>query len=235
MKTLLMLGIVLALALTALAYPTLSGPTGLLTVPTAAVAPGGQFQLAADLQYVDGTDELVPLRALYGIGEKFEVGFTYLPEVNDANDTWGVNGKYVLPYTLGGAAWAIGAAYSDSDNVSTIGASLSATKEFAQGFKGTAALLYADRDVDEVAGSNPDIAAQVGDEDNHWAVALGAQATLDNGLTVIGEYVNALPGGSLNAAIRYPVTAATTVQLGFIGDTSETTLGFTHTFGGSAK
>lgn len=228
MKQLLLAGVVLTLATSALAYPTLAGPTGLLTVPTAAVAPAGQLQAAVDLQYV-GNDELYPMRAVYGINGNWEAGATFVTgEATGDDDIWGINAKYVLPAHLGGADWAIGAAYTDSDNVSTTAAYLAATKAFDETLAGTAALLWSDDDVDE------EINDQTGDDDSDFALAIGVQADLDNGLTLIGEYVNILPGASLNFAARYPLTDALTAQLGFVGDTSDTTLGINYAFGGSA-
>jgi len=226
MKKMLVLGIAVALACAAYAYPTLSGPTGLLTVPTAAVAPAGQFQFAADMQ---GADDVFPIRALYGFGGNFEIGANFITGNGLEDDVWGINAKYALPYTFGDAAWGVGALYQDSDSASTIGAYLSLTKEFEKNFSGTASLMYSDVDFDD-----EEFATQV-EDDSNWAFALGAQATLDNGLTLIGEYVNSLPGGSLNAAARYPLTDALTAQVGFVNDLSNVTIGFNYVFGGSAE
>lgn len=229
MKKMLVLGIALALACAAYAYPTLAGPTGLLTVPTAAVAPAGQFQAAIDLQYI-GSDELYPIRALYGFNGNLEFGATYFTgEATGDDNVWGINAKYALPANFLGADWAVGAAYQDSDNVSTTAAYLAATKAFEETFTGTAALLWSDDDVDEVT------TAGQSDDDSDFALAVGVQANLDNGLSLIGEYVNTLPGASLNFAARYPLTDALTAQLGFVGDTSDTTLGINYAFGGSAE
>lgn len=96
MKQLIVLGIAVALACAVQAYPTLTGPTGLATLPTAAVAPAGQLQLAADY-YDTEIESTIPVRVLYGIGDNFEIGATYVSfELNG----WGINGKWLTPLTL---------------------------------------------------------------------------------------------------------------------------------------
>jgi len=216
MKKLLVLGMVLTLACAAFAtYPTLNGPTGLVLVPTAAVAPAGQFQVAADWAYAFGDDDaLIPVRVLYGINDQFEIGAIYMTAESSDSTAFGVNGKYVLPFTAGDAAWAVGASFIDPENGdSSFGATLSVTKAYTEGFNGTATLLW--------------------DENNEFALGLGAEAALGNGLTLVGEYINSLPGAELNMAARYPLTDALTAQVGFVFNTSSPFLGAAYTFGGA--
>lgn len=218
MKKLLVLGFALALACAAYAYPTLNGPTGLIFVPTAAVAPAGQFQVALDWAYISSFDDAdMLLRGLYGINDQFEIGAAFSNnEDGDLGNTFGVNAKYVLPFTAGDAAWAVGASFFDpEDGDSSFGATLSATKAFTEGFAGTASLLW--------------------DENNEFALGIGAEATLDSGLTLVGEYVNFLPSAEINMAARYPITDALTAQLGFAFDTESTFIGAMYAFGGAAE
>ena len=133
MKKLFTLGIALAFACAAYAYPTLTGPTGLATLPTAAVAPAGQLQIAADYYDTEG-DSTIPLRVLYGVGGNLEFGLLYafsnqsmVLEVEDdfaltfdADNTWGLNAKYALPVDLAGFQFAAGAQYLTSDFAVTV-------------------------------------------------------------------------------------------------------------------
>jgi hypothetical protein len=220
MKKLLILGIAAAMACAAYAYPTLGGPTGLVTVPTAAVAPAGQLDLAADWFYAGGgVSATLPLRVLYGIGDQFEIGASYINTEGDDTNPWSINAKYALPVNLVGADVALGATYTNTDsdfvdNFITVYAA--ATKELQDNLFGTLALQY-------------------DDETSDFALGLGAQTTLDSGLTLIGEYVNALPGASLSFAARYPFTEALTGQLGFVSDTESTFIGLNYAFDTAAK
>ena len=110
MKKMLILGIAVAIACAAHAYPTLTGPTGLATLPTAAVAPAGQFQLAADWFDTEDTvgDTTIPVRLLYGFGGNFEFGATY---ISSELSGFGLNAKWLTPLTLAGFDWALGAQY----------------------------------------------------------------------------------------------------------------------------
>ncbi|MHB0938151.1 MAG: hypothetical protein ACYDCO_03945 [Armatimonadota bacterium] len=215
MKKLFVLGFAVALACAAYAYPTLNGPTGLVFVPTAAVAPAGQLQVALDWAYFsDFEDADIPLRVLYGINDQFEIGAAYFSQEGNEDNAFGINGKFVLPFTAGDAAWAVGASFFDSDDDdSSFGLSLSATKAFTEGFAGTAALLW--------------------DEDDEFALGIGAEANFDSGLTLVGEYINFLPSAELNMAARYPITEALTAQLGFAFDTEATFIGAMYAFGGA--
>jgi len=230
MKKLLILGIALALACAAYAYPTLSGPTGLVTVPTAAVAPAGQFQASMDWWYIfNDNDAVIPIRVLYGINDQLEVGAAFFTAEGSDSDAFGVNAKYVLPFGAGDAEWAVGASFIDPDDGdSSFGASLSATKAFTETFSGTAALLFSEDSMGFLSDLN-------NNSDNDFALAVGGEAMLDSGLTVVGEYVNFLPTASISMAARYPLTAALTAQLGFVFNTSSSFIGFDYAFGGAAE
>ena len=141
MKKLFILGFAAALACAAYAYPTLvTGQTGLITVPTAAVAPAGQFQVAMDWFYTFADDDaIIPIRVLYGINNQFEIGASFLTAEGSDSDAFGINAKYVLPFALGDADWAVGAAFIDpEDGDSSFSASLTATRAFSENFNGTA-------------------------------------------------------------------------------------------------
>lgn len=131
MKRILTLGIaaaIFAFGSMALAYPTLTGPTGQAVIPTALVALPG-FTLAADYQKLeDGA--AYPIRVLFALGSGAELGGAYEPTNNDAlitdararldpaltrttvhpDHAWGVNAKIATMKFLGGAS-ALGAQY----------------------------------------------------------------------------------------------------------------------------
>lgn len=229
MKKLFILGIVMALACAVYAYPTLGGPSGLVTIPTASITPTGQWQVAADAWTIgfsgsfgfitpsqaifgEGTDSTYPIRANYGLNSKLELGGGIVAsDVTGSGLDWQFNAKYLLPFTAGAASWAVGGELLGGHEIdSSFNAYLAATKAF-EGVQGTAALLW-------------------DDENSDLALGLGAQTTLDK-LTLIGEYVNDLPGSTLSFAARYPLTPAMTAQIGFVGDLSDNFIGLNYTFG----
>ena len=219
MKKLFILGFAVALACAAYAYPTLTGPTGLVIVPTAAVVPAGQLQVSMDWWYTfANTDAIIPVRVMYGLNDQFEIGAAYITSEFGDSDVLGLNAKFVLPFTAADAAWAVGASYLDAeDGDSSFGASLSVTKAFTENFNGTAALLWNEEGFLT---------------DEEFSIGLGAEAILENGLVLVGEYVNFLPGAELNMAARYPITEALTAQVGFVFNTSSPFIGATYAFGG---
>ncbi|MHB9106186.1 MAG: hypothetical protein ACYDCO_03940 [Armatimonadota bacterium] len=236
MQKLFVLGFAVALACAAYAYPTLSGPTGLVTVPTAATVPAGQLQFAADWWSIAIVDSALAGRVLYGITDNIELGAIYRTEESDAlvGDVWGVNAKLALPVTFGDAAWAIGAGYYDLSDVdeSFFTANLAATREFNENFRGTANLLWSEDGLYQVL-SGPGIFLIGGLNDSDFQLGVGAEATFENGLTVVGEYVNTLPGTTINVAARYPLTEALTAQLGYTVLDPIAFLGFNYAFGGT--
>lgn len=114
-------GLLLALAFgaAALAYPTLSGPTGQSVIPTAYIA-GTGITLAGDwYELPDGNS--FPLRALLSLGSSAEFGVAYDPFNSDAvgeiagvllplDSMWGANAKVRFGRFLGGNG-AIGAQF----------------------------------------------------------------------------------------------------------------------------
>jgi hypothetical protein len=171
MKQLSILGIALAFAYAAGAFPTLTGPTGLASLPTAAIAPTGQFQFAADWYDTD-PDTTLPLRLLYGAGDNLELGATL---IFSGEDAWGINGKYVTPLDLIGFNLAIGAQH------------LSADADFTQiYFVGTRAFG------DEVTPLNGTVGLNWtrmsnGTSEEGVRVFLGIEAILSDDLRVAGE------------------------------------------------
>lgn len=109
MKKLFCLGLAMALSSAAFAYASLTGPTGLVNVPTAAVEPAGQISVAID--GVDTKDNVtVPVRVLYGAMENLEVGAS--ASFQDKDEVFGLNAKYQTPLAIAGFNWAGGAQYA---------------------------------------------------------------------------------------------------------------------------
>lgn len=113
----------LALAVSAMAYPTLSGPTGQAVIPTGYTA-GSGFTVAADWQDLE-EGSAIPLRVLFGLGSNAELGAAYtifddatLDGVDDGgvelDNAWNVNGKFAVGRFLGGQG-ALGAQWSTFD------------------------------------------------------------------------------------------------------------------------
>ncbi len=81
----------------ATAYPTLTGPTGLITVPTGEL-PNSGIHLAADIQKLE-RGRAAPLRAQVVLGHGIEFGALLNPFSNDAplDTATGANVKIALP------------------------------------------------------------------------------------------------------------------------------------------
>lgn len=233
MKKLLVLGMAVALASAAFAYPTLTGPTGLATVPTAAVAPAGELTLAADW-FDTEVDETIPIRVLYGVGENFEIGAGYFLQ-ND-NDAWGVNAKYLTPLTLGGFAWALGAQYIDftDADVTATQAYFAGTRGFAISEDGAGPALAGTLGVNWTQLSN-------GVDEDAFRFFAGLELGFENGLSIAAEYqtedddIETDP--VFSAVVRYPFTPALSAQVGITngpivgGDDSNIFAGLSYAFG----
>ena len=118
MNTLRICGLLaaLALAVSAMAIPTLMGPTGQAVIPTADVA-GSGLTVAADFQNFD-VGNGIPVRALFGIGQNLEVGATYMlfDEDTDLDNAIAANLKFAFGNILGGRP-AVGAQFMRLEDI----------------------------------------------------------------------------------------------------------------------
>jgi len=210
MKQLLLLGIALALVCAVQAYPTLAGPTGLATLPTAAVAPTGQLGLAADFYNTD-PDSTIPLRLVYGVGPNFELGALYAIQSNE--NAWSVNAKYKLPVAVGPAAVAIGALYFDSSDLDEKGEQIYAVgtmtlAEASAAMPGLSGSLGLNWTRDDISGFSEDATR----------VFAGLDAAFANKLSVAAEFQtksDKVEGDALWSVVaRYPFTEVLTGQVG---------------------
>ncbi|MHB9130893.1 MAG: hypothetical protein ACYDBB_07355 [Armatimonadota bacterium] len=125
MKKLLILGIAIAVASAAFAYPTVSGPTGGFQVPTADTAQG--VQVAMDRSEGDYA-EWPNTQLLWGVMPNLEVGVGYVKNQSNMEGfglgilgifgtVWNVDAKYALPLDLAGGKLAVGAVYEKNQTV----------------------------------------------------------------------------------------------------------------------
>lgn len=82
------------------AYPTISGDTGLVLMPTAEVMPFTHFDIAIDYaQFSSETGNgaaILPIRLVYGIANGVELSGNLTPKADNGFDSVGVNGKVLL-------------------------------------------------------------------------------------------------------------------------------------------
>jgi len=101
-STVLLAAVVLVLgAMAAGAYPTLGGATGLVTLPTAEVAPAGMVDLAVDYQKTEAAGielKLWPARAVAGLAKNAELWFGYNRMNGNSEDAtlWNGGAKYAF-------------------------------------------------------------------------------------------------------------------------------------------
>lgn len=105
----------------ALAIPSLSGPTGIVSTPTAAVAPAGSLQAALSYQSLEASNlgaysedmTAWALQALAGVSDKAELWAAYSTVRNGADSNlWGIGGKVQLAKEPeDSATLAVGASY----------------------------------------------------------------------------------------------------------------------------
>lgn len=138
--------LIVATAGAALAIPSLGGPTGIVSVPNASVAPMGSLETAlsyqkAEIEAADMYSEdltALSLQALTGVAEQAELWAAYT-RVDNEDDThvWGIGGKVALTKEPEeAAALAIGASYQNwadillNEDLTVWKAYLVATKDF---------------------------------------------------------------------------------------------------------
>lgn len=137
-----------------IAMPSLYGPTGIVTVPNAMVAPMGQVQVAGSYQrfegtldqafvanaldalgmYVPGDDDFSAwsIQALTGVADGAELWAAYLKDNgNFESSVWGVGGKFVIPQeSADQVSVAIGASYRRLDGDAELVNALAQYQEF---------------------------------------------------------------------------------------------------------
>jgi hypothetical protein len=110
MKKLLALGLLVALASAVSALPTTLGQSGGLVVMDASVQQGVALTVS---DYTDGGFKIPLTQLEFGVLPNLELGAQFQDWDNDA--TWGVNAKYILPFSIAKGKLAAGLSYLDSD------------------------------------------------------------------------------------------------------------------------
>lgn len=138
MKKMLILGlaaVVLACASAVFAYPTLGGPTGLVSLPNAEVVRNGILDVAVDYYNTGNNDRTFtdragnvftfgsknswPIRAIYGFNDTFEIGAAYVPDAFLGKGFWDINAKWRIPVNYGGWDFGLGALYGQTGNATS--------------------------------------------------------------------------------------------------------------------
>ncbi|HEY3416163.1 MAG TPA: hypothetical protein VGM23_04685 [Armatimonadota bacterium] len=115
MKKLFVLGLLVALASAVYALPTVFGPTGGFYVPSTGIQSGVALCVSENL---DGGHNIPLTQLNWGVLPNLEVGVGYLDEgYFNSNEytTWGVNAKYVLPFSIAKGKLAIAAVYNEEN------------------------------------------------------------------------------------------------------------------------
>ncbi|MHB9130897.1 MAG: hypothetical protein ACYDBB_07375 [Armatimonadota bacterium] len=250
--TLVMTAVLFTLATTAFAYPTLTGPTGLVALPNGEVVQAGQVQLTADFYNTQDTSfdmkDTVPIRLLYGIAPNLEVGIdaSLTKAFGDDANSFGANIKYQTPFALFGAPITAGAIYAQTqnplgpDDITTWQAYLVHTRELLSagpfGLKGTVGVNWTN--LDTGLSEDDAIRAIAGAEFSIDKLAFVAE--IQSAKTELGD---AKPLTSF--AVRYPFTATLMGQIGYTNagvnnslsaaDEHNIFAGLSYTWGGTTK
>lgn len=234
MRKLLSLGIVvglLATACAAYAYPSLAGWTGTGVLPTAAVVPGGQFQVAADFYNADTTvgqipaDTAYPVRLLFGFGSRVEAGagFTFQQAGSDDANTWNANAKWLTALKPFGFALALGARYASTD-LNVLDVTANTTNVYLVGTHNFSGARYGD-DTTHTPGINgslgvnwTSLSGDVADEDGFRAFG-GLEVMFSNKLSLSADVQSKLDKFDtdtlFSVAARYPFGKAIAAQVGY--------------------
>jgi hypothetical protein len=220
----------------AFAYPTLQGPTGLVTLPTVDLVPYRQFDAAYD--YAKQGDLTLHLfRFVYGASETAEIYGTWGSVDNqDVDNTFTLGGKFLLPKSYGmGGKWALGGDWqqlSDSVRVKVMRAYLTGSFDITKG-RVHAGLMFIDADV-EGAGSQSAIRPFIGAElSMPNADTLGAElrfraSDIEQKTLFSVVYRHSFPNSKWAGELGFTNGAA----LGLGGDNTEFFVGAKGRFGG---
>lgn len=237
MKKMLVLGLaagLLAIAGAAFAYPTLAGPSGLVSLPNAEVVKSGLFDVAVDYYntkenttFVDDLGNTFtvegknswPIRALYGFDNTFEIGAAYDADAIVGKGFWNLNAKWKTPLKFGGWDWALGALYGQSSSVHVLTESSKFTASQVY-FAGTGCLPLGEGApaIYTTVGVNWTQVKFFGDKNDGIRFYLGADAMVAPKINILAEYQTKLNDLDVEAmwgaALRYAITPALSAQVG---------------------
>ncbi|MHB9132973.1 MAG: hypothetical protein ACYDBB_18050 [Armatimonadota bacterium] len=184
MWTLGVAALVLALAGTAFAYPTLTGPTGLTIIPTGYIGNSG-FTVAGDYQKFESGFG-VPVRATIGLGNTWEVGalYDFLDEDTGLDRAFGANTKFRIGRFLGGDG-AIGAQFIRVESVFDFETDFEQAYFAWSGNFGSAETI----NFGITWGVNwTRISPDIGDSEDAFRLFAGAEVAILRSFTLLAEY-----------------------------------------------
>jgi len=210
----------LAAVSAAFAFPTVTGTTGGILVPSSDVSNGVTIATTNFADFDDDDFQFPPTVLLYG-KDAFEIGAGYAGEsfYNEGAFSWSVFGKWVLPVALGPAKLAAGAEYrTDDDDYHTSFLYLTGTMPVFSSSKLTLTALHTDDSYYD---------------ENKFTFMANLEKTLESGAAVGLEWYWGLPGvldfssefnDASNAGkpqgaayITYPVDDQLSLRLGISG------------------
>lgn len=238
-----MLGLAVMLASATFAYPSLLGPNGGATLPTAATTAQGQFNIAVNYQFngetmtyeyegiteTDDVSDMLNIALLYGIAPNFEVGANYNNQsvdwtATDGYDTisgdegmsnWGLNAKYAFNDVFAGTNVAVGGVYQsfEMNDMNVWQVYGVATKAFMEAGEGATG-------VSGSLGLNYTSFDRDNDENNNATrLFAGLDVAFANNLSLLAEYQTKKSDfedkAMTSIALRYPFTPSLTAQVAF--------------------
>lgn len=226
--------VALAAAGVAGAYPTLSGPTGLLTVPTTDTAPERSLEAAGDWANLSADGNGFVVRGLLGATERVELGALYAHFSEPSGRILGINGKLQLrsePESTFGLA--VGANATDpggdrfGDNSSGVQLYAVASKDLTSRAADLASVAWRMR-------VNAGLMYDSAEDDTALRPFVGLDFTQPDGGQLMLEY-QARSGRDVSSiGLRYPLAAQLTVQAGITNafeDSHQLVLGAAYRWG----
>jgi len=212
---LLVAALLLVAAGAAGSYPTLSGESGLLQVPTADVMTLGNGEVAADWMSVPGGGDGLAVRGVVGLGPNAEVGAAWRKFSTEPDGRLvGVGGKLQLlgePRSL--ISLAVGARFDDSSGAlfrrvgNTFQAYAVVSKDLTHATQELATAAVRVRGHVGLLSNNSD-------DDNSARGFIGVDFTSPEGSQLLLEYWNHARDDVSSVALRYPLAPMLSLQVG---------------------
>ena len=215
------------------AYPTLGGPTGLLSVPTTDIAPEESLEVAGDWANLSADGNGFVVRGLLGATEQVELGALYAHFSSPSGRILGINGKLQLrtePQSTFGLA--VGAAATDPggdrfDSDSGVQLYAVASKDLTSRAADLASAAWRMR-------LNAGLMYDSAEDDTALRPFVGLDFTQPDGAQLMLEY-QARSGHDVSSiGLRYPLAAQLSVQAGITNafeDSHQLVLGAAYRWG----
>lgn len=212
----------------AFGFPTLTGPSGLLALPTTSVIDAGDTEITADYYFIHqdaaAVKDGILLHVLYGSSADTEIGIGGWLTRTGGKDVSviQVNAKHLTSWDIAGIAFAVGASVADTSKDASPGYTHDALSWDAY-LVGTDVMIPDDDHTIGIIGTlganwaGLEAGAIHGNGGRGMA---GLEVRLPNMMSLLVEYQTAQPqAGDVrplsSLAVRIPFTAALTGQLGY--------------------